>query len=62
MPCLMVLEITERPITLKMETNVLVGTDSRRMVKGYRESFNRFVSGDRPKFWDGKASDRIFKH
>jgi UDP-N-acetylglucosamine 2-epimerase len=42
-----------------MGTNRLVGTDSDRIVKGYRESLNVSISGKRPKFWDGKASERI---
>ena len=59
-PCLTIRENTERPITVTQGTNELMGT-SREKILG---SFDRIISnnwktGQRPKFWDGKASDRI---
>lgn len=58
-PCLTVRENTERPVTLTMGTNMLVGTDTDRIIKGYKESLNKIRLGKRPEFWDGKASERI---
>ncbi|MCK4787415.1 MAG: UDP-N-acetylglucosamine 2-epimerase [Desulfobacteraceae bacterium] len=58
-PCLTIRENTERPITITEGTNILVGTDTNRILSGYRESLSKAVSFTRPKFWDGKASERI---
>jgi UDP-N-acetylglucosamine 2-epimerase (non-hydrolysing) len=58
-PCLTVRENTERPITITEGTNMLVGTDTNRILKGYRDILNNKSSYTRPKFWDGKASERI---
>lgn len=58
-PCLTVRENTERPITITAGTNMLVGTDTKRILNGYRESLNKVRSNTRPKFWDGGASERI---
>ncbi len=60
-PCLTVRENTERPITITKGTNILVGADADRILGGYRESLNRVSSCTRPKFWDGKASERIVR-
>jgi UDP-N-acetylglucosamine 2-epimerase (non-hydrolysing) len=53
-------ENTERPVTIKEGTNILVGTDKAKIIK---ESFKildgKSKSGKIPKLWDGKASQRI---
>ncbi|MCP4118765.1 MAG: UDP-N-acetylglucosamine 2-epimerase (non-hydrolyzing) [Desulfobacteraceae bacterium] len=59
-PCLTIRENTERPITVTEGTNELMGTSRKKIL----DSFDRIISnswktGRRPKFWDGKASDRI---
>ena len=59
-PCITLRETTERPVTLTHGTNVLVGADSRRII----ETFSRLFCGARqshspPRFWDGKAADRM---
>ena len=59
-PCLTVRENTERPITVDMGTNILVGRDLGRV----RSEFESIVSGHpkggaRPPLWDGKAAGRI---
>jgi UDP-N-acetylglucosamine 2-epimerase (non-hydrolysing) len=59
-PCLTLRENTERPITITQGTNVLVGTDKKKIVT---ESLN-ILNGDSkigkvPKLWDGKAAERI---
>lgn len=59
-PCLTLRENTERPITVTMGTNVLVGRDWGLL----RKHFFAALQGDRahinpPPFWDGHASTRI---
>lgn len=58
-PCLTIRENTERPITIDEGTNILVGTDTNRILSGYQTSLNRPRKPARPKFWDGRASERI---
>ena len=59
-PCLTLRENTERPITVREGTNILVGRDpamiaaeARRILAGERRT------GRRPELWDGHAADRI---
>ena len=59
-PCLTVRENTERPITVSMGTNVLVGRDREKL----RAELSRILSGKAkkgtvPPLWDGNAGDRI---
>ena len=59
-PCLTVRANTERPVTVSMGTNILVGQD---MVKLRREA-GKIISGcgkqgQIPPLWDGKAAERI---
>jgi UDP-N-acetylglucosamine 2-epimerase (non-hydrolysing) len=59
-PCFTVRENTERPVTLTMGTNTLVGHDMERL---YRE-VARVVAGvakrnSVPPLWDGHAAERI---
>jgi UDP-N-acetylglucosamine 2-epimerase (non-hydrolysing) len=58
-PCLTVRENTERPITITEGTNILVGTDTERIMFGFRESLSRKRTCSRPHLWDGRASERI---
>jgi len=59
-PCFTIRDNTERPITIKEGTNVLVGTTSKGILNAYR----KHKKGSRkkrkaPKFWDGKTAGRI---
>jgi UDP-N-acetylglucosamine 2-epimerase (non-hydrolysing) len=59
-PCLTLRENTERPITVTLGTNVLIGRDWQLL----RKKFHEALSGGRkqaglPPLWDGKASERI---
>jgi UDP-N-acetylglucosamine 2-epimerase (non-hydrolysing) len=59
-PCLTLRENTERPITVTLGTNVLIGRDWKLL----REKFHEALDGGRrqtgrPPLWDGKASERI---
>jgi len=59
-PCLTLRENTERPITVEMGTNRLVGTNPRRIVAAYRESMkNEAPLSQTPPLWDGRAAERI---
>jgi len=59
-PCLTMRENTERPITVTVGTNTLVGGDTGRL----RAEVGRVLSGEAkqgqvPPLWDGKAAERI---
>jgi len=59
-PCITIRENTERPITVEEGTNVLVGTDPRRIVDETRKVLRGGgKQGCRPQLWDGKAAERI---
>jgi UDP-N-acetylglucosamine 2-epimerase (non-hydrolysing) len=69
-PCLTLRANTERPVTLSVGTNRLVGTDPENL---RREAFSLLDSvesrtaqqseraSSRPRLWDGHASERIFQ-
>ena len=59
-PCLTLRENTERPVTARLGTNQIVGTDPATIVQAYRRAMN----GDWrepviPPLWDGRAAERI---
>ena len=59
-PCLTVRENTERPVTVSVGTNQLVGLDTKKIIRESRKILNnKGKKGRRPRFWDGKASERI---
>lgn len=59
-PCLTVRENTERPITVTVGTNVLVGQDVDRLrSEAVRVLRGGAKKGAIPALWDGKASERI---
>ena len=58
-PCLTMRDTTERPITIKEGTNVLVGRDPRRIVAEGLRVIRNGVSARRPALWDGRAGERI---
>jgi UDP-N-acetylglucosamine 2-epimerase (non-hydrolysing) len=58
-PCLTLRENTERPITVEMGTNRIVGQDPEKIVATYREVVTQRSSGQIPPLWDGRASERI---
>jgi UDP-N-acetylglucosamine 2-epimerase (non-hydrolysing) len=66
-PCLSLRENTERPVTLEMGTNRLVGSDPAKILEAYREviaaPYPVRDSGNTPPrtppLWDGRAAQRI---
>lgn len=59
-PCLTLRENTERPATISDGTNRLVKPTKESILAAYADIRNRPMDMNRaPKFWDGKAADRI---
>jgi UDP-N-acetylglucosamine 2-epimerase (non-hydrolysing) len=59
-PCLTVRNNTERPVTVSVGTNILVGQDMERLsVEVERILAGGPKKGSVPPFWDGEASERI---
>ncbi|GAC1446595.1 MAG: UDP-N-acetylglucosamine 2-epimerase (non-hydrolyzing) [Pyrinomonadaceae bacterium] len=59
-PCLTVRENTERPVTVEVGTNTLIGTDmSRLCIEAARIIGGEAKRGRIPDLWDGKAAERI---
>jgi len=59
-PCLTIRENTERPITLTMGTNTLVGRDIKRLEKEVERTLAGASRQARPlPLWDGHAAERI---
>lgn len=61
-PCLTLRDSTERPVTVRLGTNTLVGSEPEAAVT----SVDRVLSGAAishtiPPLWDGKAAERIAK-
>ena len=60
-PCLTLRENTERPITVEMGTNVVVGTDTTKIVTAATAALNGSAKKAvrQPPLWDGRTSKRI---
>ncbi len=60
-PCLTLRENTERPVTITEGTNRLVKLTTEDILNAYQDLKSRqfCITGKIPKFWDGKAADRI---
>lgn len=55
-------ENTERPITVEVGSNVLVGLNTDMMKQEVARILDgSFKAGVIPEFWDGKASERIIE-
>jgi UDP-N-acetylglucosamine 2-epimerase (non-hydrolysing) len=62
-PCLTMRENTERPVTVTLGTNQLIGRDTERMKTETRAILSgRAKKGTVPPLWDGHAAERIADH
>jgi UDP-N-acetylglucosamine 2-epimerase (non-hydrolysing) len=62
-PCLTMRDTTERPVTVTLGTNELLGRDTERLKIRAREILNGSVKqGAIPPLWDGRAGDRVAVH
>jgi UDP-N-acetylglucosamine 2-epimerase (non-hydrolysing) len=61
-PCLTLRTNTERPVTVKLGTNELVGLDSQR-IAAYLEDIvqGRWKGATKPPLWDGAAAQRVVR-
>jgi len=61
-PCVTIRENTERPITIKMGSNILAGTKKTSILKAFEEVLSKPRNQFKvPPKWDGKAAERIWK-
>ena len=61
-PCMTLRENTERPVTITEGTNRLVHVTAEDILRKYRQIMNEGPKYRKiPKFWDGKAAERIAK-
>ncbi len=61
-PCLTLRENTERPITVEVGSNQVVGTDPQRILQAYRlAAGGQWRKPQIPPLWDGQAAARIVK-
>lgn len=59
-PCLTLRDNTERPVTVTLGTNIVVGRDMKRLRQEVDQILvGRAKQGTIPPLWDGKASERI---
>jgi len=59
-PCLTLRENTERPITIKLGTNRLIGNNPQNIINAFNATINKkYKKGIALPMWDGKAAERI---
>lgn len=58
-PCMTLRENTERPVTIVEGTNVLARTSRATILAAYEQLKSQPPEGRIPRFWDGKAAERI---
>lgn len=58
-PCVTLRENTERPVTVTEGTNVLCGMSTARILRVASKKLREPLRPRTPKFWDGKAGERI---
>lgn len=61
-PCLTLRDNTERPETVKIGTNELIGTDPKNIKPALKKLFSgNWKKGQIPELWDGNTAERIVK-
>ncbi|MBN2181527.1 MAG: UDP-N-acetylglucosamine 2-epimerase (non-hydrolyzing) [Sedimentisphaerales bacterium] len=59
-PCLTLRDNTERPVTVEIGSNRIVGTNPDKIIHAYNQVINgRLIEPQIPPLWDGRAADRI---
>ncbi len=59
-PCLTLRDNTERPVTTKLGTNQVVGTNPTTIIHAYKRVMDGGLDKSKiPPLWDGKAAQRI---
>src|ERR1019366_4160045 len=62
-PCLTMRDHTERPETVSLGTNELIGTDPTKLAPHLERLFSgQWKKGAIPPLWDGKTGERIVAH
>ena len=62
-PCMTLRDNTERPETIEMGTNELLGTNPKAIGPSMEKLFlGKWKRGKAPELWDGKAASRIVQH
>jgi len=62
-PCMTVRDSTERPETIALGTNVMIGTEASKFEPHFTRLFaGQWKKGQVPPLWDGHAGERIVKH
>jgi UDP-N-acetylglucosamine 2-epimerase (non-hydrolysing) len=61
--CMTLRENTERPETIKIGTNELIGTNPKSIKPAMEKLFSgQWKKGNIPALWDGKTAERIIDH
>ncbi len=62
-PCITLRDTTERPETVKIGSNELIGTNAKNISYALDKLFlNNWKKSQIPELWDGKSGERIIKH
>ena len=62
-PCLTLRDNTERPETVTVGTNELIGTDPAALAPAFARLFaGQWKKGGIPEKWDGRTGERIVAH
>ena len=62
-PCITLRDSTERPETVSVGTNELIGTDPKAVEPAFEKLFDgKWKKGSIPAKWDGKAGERVVSH
>lgn len=62
-PCITLRNNTERPETIEIGTNELIGTNPENVLPAFEKLFaGKWKKGGIPPLWDGKTSERIIEH